>query len=223
MARTLSGGRIFCAAFSTAATDGTCSAERSSCPARSSDFPPLDRDSERAALERRHRNRGHGPHRPASPMGSRARPENPHVVLSRSRSVGPSALPRSRPWAISGGAGSLDFARCFGKALANYVRAEVRGDRLAELSLSAPYVEGLGAAVEFIGYLMIPLAVFLKIVSPEMLVTLISRSGFFYGADFFRWARCCSRNSAHQPLSAHGQPDDADLSARRLRISGIAS
>jgi cellulose synthase/poly-beta-1,6-N-acetylglucosamine synthase-like glycosyltransferase len=43
------------------------------------------------------------------------------------------------------------------------------------------YVEGLGAAVEFLGYLMIPLEVVLKIVSPEMLVIYLTL-GLLYGA-----------------------------------------
>jgi cellulose synthase/poly-beta-1,6-N-acetylglucosamine synthase-like glycosyltransferase len=43
------------------------------------------------------------------------------------------------------------------------------------------YVEGLGAAVEFLGYLLIPAAVFLKIISPGLLL-LYLMLGLLYGA-----------------------------------------
>ena len=43
------------------------------------------------------------------------------------------------------------------------------------------YVEGLGAAVEFLGYLLIPFAVFLNIISPGLLLIYLML-GLFYGA-----------------------------------------
>jgi cellulose synthase/poly-beta-1,6-N-acetylglucosamine synthase-like glycosyltransferase len=42
------------------------------------------------------------------------------------------------------------------------------------------YVEGLGAAVEFLGYLLIPLQIFLGMVSPGLLLVFILL-GFIYG------------------------------------------
>jgi peptidoglycan/LPS O-acetylase OafA/YrhL len=42
------------------------------------------------------------------------------------------------------------------------------------------YVEGLGAAVEFLGYLLMPLAIFLGMVPPGLLLVFILL-GFIYG------------------------------------------